>query len=173
MRYVVIAAGWLWGLAALPVVTDAAVDFGWSLLLSVSGLMIGLVWLAYSTVIPAVFKTPRVRWLWWSVPVIGVGGLLLSMTHRDLAARVWLCESELREYAEAIRQNPQAPRESHRVGLVVVRFASADENQVFLYTAHGFMDSAGIVYRPDGNPPEHAHRHQHLYGPWWWFWEDF
>jgi hypothetical protein len=29
MRYVVIGAGWLWGFATLPQVTDAATSFGW------------------------------------------------------------------------------------------------------------------------------------------------
>jgi hypothetical protein len=172
MRYVVIAAGWLWGLAALPQVTDAALDFDWFLLLFWSGLLMGFVWVGYSFAVPGVFRTARVRWLWLSVPAIGFGSLVLSFTHRDLAMRVWLCDSELREYAESVRQNPEAGRQPRRVGLFEVRSAGADENQVYLHTASGFMHSAGIMYRPDGGPPEHRRRSKHLYGPWWWFRDD-
>lgn len=176
MRYVVIGVGLMWGLAALPEVTDAAVGFGWFILLFFGGGLTGLVWVAYSLAKPDVFRAPRVRWLWLSVPMIGVGGLLMGLTHRDLAMRVWFCDSELREYAERVRQNPDAPRGSPgRVGLFEVRHVSADDKEVFLYTAGaGFMDSAGIVYRPDGERPEGGrHRYEHLYGPWWWFWERF
>jgi hypothetical protein len=86
---------------------------------------------------------------------------------------VRLCDPELRECAESVRQNPEAGRDSRRVGLFDVKYASADENQVMLYTTGaGFMDSAGIVYRPDGAPPDYC-RYEHLYGPWWWFWQKF
>ena len=176
MRYVVIGAGWLWGLAALPQVTDAAVGFFWFTVLLFGGGSTGLVWGVYSFAAPDVFRVPRVRWMWLSVPVIGVSGFLLGLTHRDLALRVWLCNSELREYAEAARQNPEVPQGLHRlVGLFKVGYTSADEKQVMLYTAGaGFMDSAGIVYRPDGQRPDHHRcRYEHLYGPWWWFWEKF
>ncbi len=174
MRTVVIAAGWLWGLAALPQVTDATTSFGWFLLGVPSGLLIGLVWVVYSCAVPGVFRAPRVRWLWAAVPVIGLGSLLLTFTHRDLAVRVWLCETELRQHAEAARQNPDAPRaSSQRVGLFEVSSVNADDKQVFIHTASDFMDSAGIVYRPEGSPSPEGwrHRYEHLYGPWWWFWK--
>jgi hypothetical protein len=174
MRTAVIIAGWLWCLAALPVLSDA----GESLLflaLFLMGMLIGLIWTAYSIAVPAVFRNSRLRWLWLSVPAIGLLGVLLAATHRDLAIRVWLCESQLRDYAESFRRNPNAAqRFDHRwVGLFEVDGVSADGDQVMLYTARsGWLDSAGIVYRPDGAQPSFG-RCEHLFGPWWWFWEDF
>jgi len=48
-----------------------------------------------------------------------------------------------------------------------------DEDEVYFYTAKGFLDSEGIVYCPSGSPPHFVSRHEHLYGPWWWFYDDF
>lgn len=176
MRRLVVLAGWLWGLVALPHLTDAGVDFLWGPTLFFNGGLVGLMWVTYSAAVPGVFRSPRTRWAWMSVPAIGLAGVLLASTHRDLAVRVWLCESTLTEYAESIRRTPDAARriEYRRVGLFEVQGTTADENEVLLYTAgSGFMDSAGLVYRPDGSRPQHTRRVEHLYGPWWWFFERF
>ncbi|MBM3980646.1 MAG: hypothetical protein FJ304_10235 [Planctomycetes bacterium] len=180
MRWAIVGSGWLWGLAALPQVTDAALSFGAFLLLVPSGLLIGFAWFLRTVWLVWPGRTregvpDRCRpLLWLSVPVIGIGSLLLLTSTCGLAARVRLCETELQRHAEAARQNPDISFSSGRVGLFDVRYTSADDKQVKLYTTSaGFMDSAGIVYRPDGNPPEYCHQKQHLYGPWWWFREDF
>jgi hypothetical protein len=175
MRYVVIGAGWLWGLAALAQVTDADVEFGAVVMLFMLGGIVAISWVGYSCAVPGVFCAPRVRWLWSSVPAVPVVAVLLCCTHHDLAVRVWLCDSELREYAEPVRRNPDsASYISQNVGLFRVRKTTADEKQVMLHTSDGFMTSSGIVYRPDGTPPEYRDRlgscrFEHLYGPWWRF----
>lgn len=176
MRTFVILSAWLWGLVALCGVTDAAVDFGSWIFLFLSAPVIGLLWLGYSAAVPEVFGTPRVRWWWLSVPMIGVGCLGLYWDHHGLAARVWLCESALREHAEWVRQNPEAKSEQQRIGLFQVRFASADGERIYLHTASAFIDTSGVVYCLDGTPPDSSevgqrwsHAYRHLYGPWWWF----
>ncbi len=176
MRSAVIGTGWLWGLAALPLVTNAGMDFGEPFLLILGGGVIGFAWLGYSVAVPGVLRTSRVRWLWLSVPGIGLTSFALCFTHHDLAARVWVCDSELRGYAEAARQNPKGvSRVPRPVGSFHVRETVAYEKQVMLHTASGFLTSSGIAYRPDGAMPEGARpltfRCEHLYGPWWWFYE--
>ena len=173
----VIVGGWIWGLIALEGYTDAGVDGATALVLFLGGCLFGFMWVTLSREAPDVFRKPLMRWFWLSVPVIGLGGLCLSCTHGGLALRMQLCESKLRDYAEGFRQHPDTARriDRHGVGLFWVEGVIADENEVHLYTARsGMMDSAGIVYRPDGKSPESDYgrrQHAHLFGPWWWFWE--
>jgi hypothetical protein len=175
MRSAIIGASWLWGLVTLPQVTDAAVDFMTDVMLVLTACAIGLAWLVYSCAAPRVFREPRRRRQWLSVPLLGLVSLTLASTDYDLAARVWLCDSELREYTEAARQGRSSRSgEYRRVGLFQVRSGTADEDQVMLETASGFLTSSGIVYRPDGMRPEsRAYKgscdFEHLYGPWWKF----
>jgi hypothetical protein len=175
MRYVVIVTGWVWGLFALEWVSSADDDPPIIAALLFYAAVIGLVWLLYSLCVPGVFLTSRVRWLWLSIPIIGLGMLFLGRTDVPLTARVWLCDAELREYAESARRDPQLARAHGRVGLFRVAGTAADEKQVLLFTGSGFLALTGIAYRPDGAPPEYRDGlrrlgpSRHLYGPWWWF----
>lgn len=175
MRYIIIAAAWLWGLAALPEVTNAMMSFNWFLGLVPAGVLIEFAWLIYSRVEPGIFRLPYLRLLWLTVPAIAIGMLILGFTHHGFALRVRLYDSELRNYAESVRQNPDPrPREGQRVGSFDVKSVEVDENQVLFHTASGVLRSGGLVYRPDGTPPEYPHSRgvfnfEYLFGPWWWF----
>ncbi len=172
---VIVLSGWIWFLAALPEVTDAAMSILWWMVLLFSGVLIGLAWVVYSCAYYVAFRALFIRWWWLSVPALGFLAIALATTHRDLAVRVWLCDSTMTEYAEEARRDPESVRGvfGRRIGLFNVSHTSADENQVLFFTASAYLDSAGVAYRPNGLPPEYVHRSEHLYGPWWWFWERF
>ncbi|MDY3561271.1 hypothetical protein R5W23_002546 [Gemmata sp. JC673] len=176
MRYAIIGAGWLWGCAAADQITDASVEFGWQLLLPAGWVLIGLAWCGYSCARRAVFRAPRVRWLWLSVPAVGAGCWLLDQSGLGLAARTRLCEPTLRDYAEAVRLDRGAPHPGRRVvGLFLVRSTAVDGDRVLLYTTSPSpLESAGLVFCPDGVPTdERARQYRHVHGPWWLFRESW
>jgi hypothetical protein len=160
MRMLVMAGACVWGFSQLFLV--------------LGGGAIALTWIGVSIAKPQVFNTPRVRWCWWAVPAIGLLAAVLAVTNVGLTIRVWLSDAELREFAEAvIADHDHRKTTPRRVGLLVVRSAGVEGRQVYLQTASGFLDVAGVVYCPDGDVPLYADRHSQLFGPWWWFWEDF
>jgi hypothetical protein len=177
MRYVIIAAGWVWMLLALPQVTNADVDLGWFMCLLFTGPVIGLAWVGYSAVFPGVLRTSRLRWAWWSVPAAGVFPVVLSATGFGLVARVWLCEAELREFANAVREGRAEVRTGdppRRVGLFWVYDASGTVDTAYLITARGFIDRYGLAYRPGLAPTDDSrHDYRHLFGPWYHYREKF
>ena len=175
MRILVMAGACVWSVVALLELTDAGVGCLSQLFLVLGGGAIALTWIGVSIAKPQVFSTPRVRWCWWAVPAIGFLAAILAATNVGLTIRVWLSETELREFAEqAIADPDQDKTYPHRVGWLTVHRVWADERQVRIYTAYsGFFDCAGVVYCPDGDEPRSPGRHAHLFGPWWWYWERF
>lgn len=174
MRRVIVLSGWIWFLLALPQVTNAAVGLMWFLVLFPSGITIAVSWIADSVARPAMLKTSVTRLSWLSVPALGVLALGLSFTHRDLALRVRVSDSVLSEAAENAKQQSVEDRHSgsRRIGVFVVDHIMVDEEQVYFYTASGFLDSYGIAYCPEGKPT-FCSSSEHLYGPWWWFYDRF
>lgn len=176
MRSIITLAGWAWALVALPQVTDSAVGFGWSVVLVFSAAAVGLAWLGRSLACPTVFRRGRWRWAWCSAPAAMLGCLVLAATGWGFAARVALCEEELRAFAEDVRQGRDGvgrldtPR---RVGLFWVEYAAVDGDEVVLITAHGFLDACGLAYRPSGPPDLNDTSYEHLWGGWYHYQDDF
>lgn len=166
MRIVIIIAAWLWFLAALPQVTNVAADFGWFLILFPTGLFIGLLWIIYSASRPSVFREKRWRLAWLSVPVLGVGALVLAMTGWGLVTRIWLCDDVLRDYCEEVRQG-RVENSPRRVGLFWVTNSGGSETEAVLTTPGGFLDIHGLAYSPDAPPGTQGIHYRHLYGPWY------
>src|SRR4051794_40792685 len=103
MRTAIIIAGWAWFLVALPGVTNTLVGLERGLLLLLSGPVVALLWLAHSVNVPGVLRGKR-WWVWWSVPLCGLIPVVLAYTGWGLVARVWACESQLREFAVAVQR---------------------------------------------------------------------
>jgi hypothetical protein len=87
---------------------------------------------------------------------------------------VWLCEDELRAYAE--HSDGSSPDSPHRVGLYTVHRVDRYAGVVDLMTRHDGFDEGGITYAPNGLPPKTTNTvsddfrsggYRHLYGPWY------
>lgn len=103
--------------------------------------------------------------------LIVVGG-----TNFGLTCRVWLCEHELREFAESVRSRKTVASLSgpgKQVGLFFVRGTGGFGTEVNIMTTRCFFQSYGITYWPDGAPNRSAEEYQHLYGPWYRYTDDF
>jgi hypothetical protein len=176
-RWGIVACCWLWALAALTQVTNAGWDLGVGLLLFLPGCLLSLCWLEYSALVPAVFRDRRGRYFWLSVPALMLLLLTLEWTNLGLACRVWMCERELRQYAEAVVAGVEEPPQRGQgkwVGLFFVsRTDSYDTKDVNLITGRWFLESYGITYWPDGAPHGSGDEYQHLYGPWYRYRDDF
>lgn len=121
---------------------------------------------------------PRLRWAWSLFPAAWLAVLTLGMTDYGLIARVWLCEDEMRRFAEAARARSKevgiSGQHDRQVGLFHVhRTAVGDGSEVNMVTARGFLDSYGVTYWPGGPEAALGSRWRHLYGPWYWYYDDF
>lgn len=175
LQLVIVAAAWLWTLWALPELSNAGTDGMLVMMFLFSAGAIGLAWTCcFAAVTFTPSRARRFHPLFWSPPVLAASILCLSCTDAPLQARLWLCESTLREHAEVYRQNPAlAERPIRQIGLFEVQSVFAQDDQVAFRTGTGFFCDYGIVYRPDGaKPVDHrfslgSRNYHHLYGPWW------
>jgi hypothetical protein len=167
LRAAVVCAGWGWVLAALPQVTDADVGFDWFFLLLLSGAVVGVAWAACPFAAPAGLGARGWRWAWRSVPAGVLGVVLLGATGWGFLARVWLCEGELRAYAEAL-QRGQADGRPRRVGLFQVWHAEGDPTEARIITVSSLFDRSGLAFRR-ARPDRADQRYRHLFGPWHWY----
>ena len=97
-------------------------------ILIVVAVPLGLTWgLASAIGNPTVPRSRWMKWVWWSAPIAFAFGFGISATDLALTARVWLCESELRAFAEAVPREAAPGRRvaPQRVGLFHVRGAGA------------------------------------------------
>jgi hypothetical protein len=177
--WLIVLCGWGWAAAALPSSTNA----GWYILellaLSASFTVVGIGWCWISFTSPSIFSTKRLRWVWTAVPVLWIVVISLGSTDYGLAIRVWLCEDELRAFAESARTDwerngVKAPPDS-QVGLFHVQRTFGYGSEVNMITTRGLlpMKSFGITYCPGPGGAQVVGRYRHLYGPWYTFYDDF
>ena len=167
MRTAILIAGWTWVAAALVQFTDVTDDLDWVFGLFFSGLLLGGAWIVALFKFPATDRMRRwwYRWAWWLLPVGALATIVLSETGWGLTARVWLCETKLRTYAEEV----QGGRHDNRplwVGLFRVQSAEGGPAQTRLGIGSEMLDVVGLAYCH--KPPDPTDRNYwHLYGPWY------
>jgi len=112
----------------------------------------------------------------WCVSTLAllVSGFILAATSPLLSARIYFSQEVLRQSGPALSAIPQADlfTEGRQVGLFRVREFSQFESELrFLTNECGLVDFCGIVFSPDGPPPNRGEdSFSHLYGPWWhWY----
>lgn len=161
---------WLWLLAALPFVTDAACEFIASMLLAVTWMILAFAWLCGLLAAPFLFRSASARKWWFSAGLAGILGLLLAFTDVDFMLRVALSERALSAHVASVPPGTQNSIHPNRlVGLFLVDGTEESGGAVFLYTSSGFLDRYGVAYVPDGAiPPSHLSM-KHLFGPWYHF----
>jgi hypothetical protein len=162
------AFAWLWLIAGIPFLTDAACNFMLELLLGVSGYTIGVVWVIFSWQRPALLLRPVRAW-WLSVPVCGALGLTLLITDWDLALRVALCEDSLGEFVANVQPGAATDLTPHWVGLFYVEQVQEYQGGVYLFTSRSFLNRHGVAHIPPGVGVAPRMRVDHLYGPWYNF----
>ncbi len=139
-----------------------------------SALLLGIVWSIQS--LHAYFRRrqrPRPNRVWWCAPAVFVLGFALGTTHLDLAVRVWLCETELQDFAAARTEARSAQAGMPQwVGLFRVEGVFIIDSDTHFRTGFGFFSDYGIAYRPHGGPGEvfslnRVVRYVHLFGSWY------
>jgi hypothetical protein len=160
---------WLWLLAALPFVTDAACDILAGLIIFFSWCFLAFWWAGMGAVgwpLPG----PARRW-WLSAGLAGCLGPALALTDAGLIARVALSRPWLDAHAAGVVAGTnELPEGPHRVGLFVVDETREMDGVVVLYTGSGFLNRNGIARFPDGPVPLPRIRYvRHLTGPWYRF----
>jgi hypothetical protein len=138
------ALAWLWLLAALPHLTDAACPLPVGLLLFATWVLLAVSWLAVG-----VFSRSRTGRLWWlAAGVAGCLGVVLAFTDIGLIARVAVSRPWLDVYARQVTPGTAAAHEPRWVGLFLVEQTEEEGGVVFLYTSRGFINRNGLAYVP-------------------------
>jgi hypothetical protein len=164
-----LTAAVIWLAAAVSAFSDVAVDFLASLVLLGSGLAIAISWISRLILGQLPFRSWRDRAVVLSIPAVGLIGLVLLETDRDLRIRLALSEPALRSsardaYAGRIDTSYRGDR---RIGLFRVYRIEVQSGCV-LWLTGSFIDSYGIAYCP-GPPPNLSPDFKcwHVYGPWY------
>lgn len=176
-RVVIIAAGCLWFVLATLIASDSPPgSLASALILLLFGFPTAVAWIIYSIAWPGVFRAWWRGLVWLTVPAIPFFASVGFSTGWPMAVRVWLCEEEVREYAESVPASPDDafPRfdRPERVGTFDVYSADELHGVMMLTTGYEWFDSGGIIYAPDGLPGERTGlplKVRHLYGPWYRF----
>jgi hypothetical protein len=142
-------------------VTLLAIAIGWILALSIAALT------ARS---PDRTRGDAVR-SWIRVPIPIVVTFLLIWLSVPLRARLFLSGPALRQSAAYLSQLPQSrfQEQPQWIGLFRVReFSQFDGELRFLTNSCGLVDNCGLVFSPNGRPPNRGEdTFEHLYGEWW------
>ena len=162
-------AGWLGLLLAVPVVTDAGIDFLVFVFLWSVGPMLPIVYFVAALISHRDFLTVRGCILWLGPPAAGGLIIVLSATGYPLAVRVWLSERSLLAHAADVAAGVTDGNEPQCVGLFHVRETWSRKGADFFYTRSGWLDKEGIAHIPPGTPPISRIRATHLTGDWYRF----
>lgn len=161
----------VWAVAFAVMFSDAGVPFPAWFGMTAALLAIALAWIV-RLIIAFASQTPNRKLIrpqlryWISIPAILVGAVALGGSPMLLSARVYLSANAL------TRTAPTRARENRWIGLFQVReFSQFDKELRFLTNECGLLDTCGIVFSPDGPPPNRGEdSFTHLYGPWWhWY----
>lgn len=165
----------MWAMLALIPATNAGWSFGWQLFMLPTGLVLLTGWIICSFRKQAQRYSRPSKLLWFAIPIITLLPLALSTTNYGLAFRLWLCEDEIREFAESARSGNESisPVSAGRaVGLFHICWTTANGSEMTLITTRGLYENCGISYWPEGLPNGSGDEYQHLFGPWYRFYSD-
>src|SRR5262245_54723424 len=150
---ILVGVSLLWLAAIIVAFSDAGVPFPTWLALSGALVGLGLVWIVRLAI---AFLTVRAgrrliwqQWPYWiCTPAILLAGLLLAASPMLLAARVYLSANSLTNSVSL------DSKENRWIGLFYVReFSQFDKELRFLTNECGLLDMCGIVFSPNGRPP--------------------
>jgi hypothetical protein len=103
---------------------------------------------------------------WISIPAMLALGLLLGASPVLLSSRVYLSSDAL------IHNETRNGADDRWIGLFHVRESWRFDREIrFITNECGLVDTCGLIYSPDGQPQRHGEdSFDHLYGPWWhWY----
>ena len=164
----VLTGGWSF---AVLLLWDAASDPDLFLLL---GPAFGLAWMFLLFATYKSYSRETIG-LAFAVPLAGVLVVAALVTGADLKLRLWLCETELKQYAANAPVDPPEFDADKMVGLFLVTGVKKSNSAFCLFGPHGFLNRYGIAYIPVGTgplPPEIRIQHS-IYGDWYTFWWKF
>jgi hypothetical protein len=175
-RWLVVLPVWAWFAVAVDLGSNAITHDVTDLLMFASGFGLACLWTLINIATAAPSRTEYGLWL--SVPFALVFGAVVYGSEWPVKVRVWLCEAELRGYAERDTAEPPSIASPHRVGLYTVHAVDRYAGVVDLMTRHDVFDVGGITYAPNGIPRRPANPsviddddrpggYRHLYGPWY------
>jgi hypothetical protein len=159
----VIASGWSWFICTIPFFSDMGLRVRSFLPIGIGGAIIAVAWVVLSVALPSLFDRHFAKW-WLSVLLAGILGIVLAATNWALAARVALCEQDLRAHVQTMKPD-ECDIANRRVGLFDVEMCEEHDGGVYLYS---FSRAAGIAYRPNGGkPPSNMRLDGSLFGSWY------
>ena len=169
-------AALIWSVVAIVAHSDAGVAFPLWMLLFASLLVIGIGWLLALAVATFTARPPdRTRGdvlrSWLRVPLPILVTLALIWLSVPLRVRLFLSGPALQQSAAYLSRQPP-PRFQDGppwVGLFRVReFSQFGGELRFLTSSCGFVDNCGLVFSPNGPPPNRGEdTFEHLYAEWW------
>ena len=161
----------VWSGALALAASRGAVYLEESALLLITGVVIAFGWLLVSWLRVEVWQGKR-SCVWIALPVVGVIAVVVSETSAPLTARLWLCEGDMRTYAENAEPTQEFTKSPRKVGLFSTARVRRQGQTVLLQTCHDSFNEVGVAYSPN-NPPNYSPRtgvwasFTHLYGPWY------
>jgi hypothetical protein len=165
-RWLVVAAAAAWVVWVIGEASRAVPDWLTMSLANFLGAMLGFIWLICTAASPDVFRSWRRIAAWTAVPLVFLVAFLAIRSNWPLAIRVWLSETELRDYVACGGTEP-GTRWEH-VGLFVAKSCVVEPQCVLITTDYGFLEYGGVAYAPGGRPDSQPFTtFWHLYGPWY------
>ena len=175
-RWLLVLLAWAWFAKAVDLGSNAVTHDITDLLVFASWCALACLWALLNITTSVPHRTARSLWL--SVPfALGFGAVVYG-SEWPVSFRVWLCEAELREYAEREAAERPSVESPHRVGLYTVHEVDRYSGVVDLMTRHDGFDKGGITYAPNGLPPRPTNNsvidddyrtgsYRHMCGPWY------
>jgi hypothetical protein len=170
----------VWFSFVIVTFSDAGVPFPIWVLISLSGLGLAGAWIFRISIAWFDGRWEQTRWIhqnwrwWFPTSALVVVGFVLAVSQPLLSIRVYLSAMALRE-SPAVLSNISSDdlsKEGRWVGLFHVKeFLQFGPELRFITNECGLVDTCGIVFSPDGPPPNRGEdSFSHLFGPWWhWY----
>ena len=166
----------MWSVVALVAHSDTGVAFPLSMMLAGTGGVILLAWLTGVIVVVALQSSSDrrptdTRQSWFAIPVPIVVTLLLIWLAIPLRTRLFFSAPALRQSPAYLTQLPsnRIRQRPPWIALFRVReFTQFGSELRFLTSDCGVVDNCGLVYSPNGRPPNRGEdSFEHIYAEWW------
>jgi hypothetical protein len=170
------AAAIVWSIVALVAHSDTGVAFPLWVLLAGTGAVVLIAWAIGVIVVIALRSSSNQRFAdalrsWFAIPVPIAVTLLLIWLSIPLKARLFFSGPALRQSPAYLTQLPpnRIRQQPPWIGLFRVReFTQFGSELRFLTSDCGLVDNCGLVYSPNGRPPNRGEdSFEHIYAEWW------